>query len=157
MFPGDLVKDLATSNDHTSSSRAIEEAEKYMKQCSKTAQDRTVINMIPQDRKVVAKSPSIESPSTAAREDISQAAFCQSLEEDARERAERRKERGVKGKEAKRLGNKAFREGNFEEAVKFFTDAIKDTPWDITLYTNRAVVSEQHGVITFITDYHEVF
>ena len=69
-----------------------------------------------------------------------QTAFFQSVEEDAKERAERRREREMRGKEAKKKGNKAFREGNFDEALQHFSDAIRETPWDLTLYTNRALV-----------------
>ena len=62
------------------------------------------------------------------------------LEEDARERGERRKEREAQGKEHKKRGNESFRAGQFETAVKEFSVALEHTPWDISLYTNRALV-----------------
>ena len=67
--------------------------------------------------------------------------FCQALEEDAQERAERRKERERVGREKKRKGNEAFRKEEYDFAVKHYTEAIQQMPWDVTLYTNRALVS----------------
>ena len=66
--------------------------------------------------------------------------FCQALEEDARERAERRKEGERVGKERKKRGNKAFRREEYDSAVEHYTEAIQQMPWDLTLYTNRALV-----------------
>ena len=68
------------------------------------------------------------------------AEFCHALEEDARERGERRKEREVKGKAKKKRGNEAFRRGEYASSIEHFTEAIAQTPWDISLYTNRALV-----------------
>ena len=66
--------------------------------------------------------------------------FCQALEEDAHERAERRKEAERAGKERKRRGNEAFRREKYNSAVEHYTEAIQQMPWDVTLYTNRALV-----------------
>ena len=64
------------------------------------------------------------------------------LEEDARERGERRKEREAQGRDHKKRGNTAFRAGQFENAVTEFSVALRHTPWDISLYTNRALVCQ---------------
>ena len=69
--------------------------------------------------------------------------FCQALEEDARERAEGRKERERVGREKKRKGNEAFRKEEYHSAVEHYTEAIQQMPWDVTLYTNRALVSSK--------------
>ena len=61
--------------------------------------------------------------------------FMKTLEEDARERGERRKEREAQGRDHKKRGNTA---GQFENAVTEFSVALRHTPWDISLYTNRA-------------------
>ena len=67
--------------------------------------------------------------------------FYKAVEEDAHERAERRKEREKAGKELKKKGTEAFRREEFEEAADLYSRAIKETPWDISLYTNMALVS----------------
>ena len=69
--------------------------------------------------------------------------FCQALEEDAQERAERRKERERVGRERKRKGNEAFRKEEYHSAVEHYTEAIQQMPWDVSLYTNRALVSSE--------------
>ena len=66
--------------------------------------------------------------------------FMKTLEEDARERGERRKEREALGREHKRRGNEAFRAEQFDTAVEEFSAALKHTPLDISLHTNRALV-----------------
>ena len=66
--------------------------------------------------------------------------YLRALEEDAKERSERRKAKEKLGKEHKRLGNTAFKRGDFEAAITAYSEAIREMPWDITLYTNRAQV-----------------
>ncbi len=56
------------------------------------------------------------------------------------ERGERRRRREEEGKRLKKEGNKAFRREDYSRAVACFTEAIAQSPWDITLYTNRALV-----------------
>jgi hypothetical protein len=136
----ELVRDLTTAEDHSSTAKALEKADQYIssppttkqKEEVKTVQDRTVINRAEPSGGVSVGGVGVNSD---------QAAFLQSLEEDARERGERRKEREARGKEAKKKGNKAFKVGDYESAVQYFTEGIRETPWDITLYTNRALVS----------------
>ena len=67
--------------------------------------------------------------------------FCKAIEEDAHERAERRKEREKLGREWKRKGTQAFRKQEFQAAVDNYSQAIEQCPWDISLYTNLALVS----------------
>ena len=62
------------------------------------------------------------------------------MEQDAEERAQRRVEREEKGRELKRAGNAAFRSGQYDIALARYTAAIESTPWDTSLYTNRAQV-----------------
>jgi tetratricopeptide (TPR) repeat protein len=38
----------------------------------------------------------------------------------------------------KELGNEQFKAKNFEQAIKFYTDAIAENPTDHTIYGNRS-------------------
>ena len=62
------------------------------------------------------------------------------MEQDADERAKRRTERETKGRELKGEGNAAFRSGQYDIAVARYAAALENTPWDTSLYTNRAQV-----------------
>lgn len=145
-LPDEMVKDLVTSKDDASSARALEKADQYIQSPSTDEATR-----ITQDRMLISRSePSELSGGTGDRTGMpvggatgEQAAFLQSLEKDARERGERRKERERRGRDAKQKGNQAFKKGDFENAVKWFTEGMKEAPWDITLYTNRALVSSR--------------
>ena len=71
-------------------------------------------------------------------QNTSQEAFMAALEADSKKRTEARKERHMKANVIKEEGNKAFRANNFEEAVTFYTDAMKIAKDLSPLYTNRA-------------------
>lgn len=140
-----------TSKDHASTAKALEKADQYIQSPdtdeTTTSQDRMLIN-----RSEPSKSSDGVGNRPAQDGGVSvggvtgncvggeQAAFLQSLEEDAQERGEKRKERERKGREVKRKGNQAFKEGDYDSAVRWFTEGVKEAPWDITLYTNRALV-----------------
>ena len=68
--------------------------------------------------------------------------YLRALEEDAKERSKRREAAERLGKEHKRLGNVASQQGDLEAAIASYSEAIKQIPWDVTLYTNRAQVSD---------------
>ena len=56
-----------------------------------------------------------------------------------------RKDRKEKGKGEIRQGaqkheNTTFKQGDFETAIRSYSEAIKQTPYDVFLYTNRAQV-----------------
>jgi hypothetical protein len=57
-----------------------------------------------------------------AAQDASQAAFLSVLEQDANERYMRRKEDTRVANELKDKGNAEFKNGNFEEAVRFYSE-----------------------------------
>ena len=126
---------MVTSTNDASSTDALKKADNYLMKSSKeeckTKQDRLVIN------KATPQSEPTD-------EQVNAASFCRSVEEDAKERAERRNEREVKGKDLKRKGNSFFKSGDYEKALKCFADALQETPWDVTLYTNRALVRDSH-------------
>ena len=67
--------------------------------------------------------------------------YLRALEEDAKERSERRKAKEKLARENKRVGNIAFKRGDYDAAIAAYSEAIHEVPWDVTLYTNRAQVS----------------
>lgn len=67
--------------------------------------------------------------------------YLRALEEDAKERSERRKAKEKLARENKRVGNITFKREDYDAAMVAYTEAIHEIPWDVTLYTNRAQVS----------------
>ena len=62
------------------------------------------------------------------------------VEEDAAERQKQKEKDEKVANELKEKGNKAFKQGDFDDAIKFYTDAIAVVKDNTVLYTNRAQV-----------------
>ena len=62
------------------------------------------------------------------------------VEEDAAERQKQKEKDEKVANELKEKGNKAFKQGNFDDAIKYYTDAIAVVKDNAVLYTNRAQV-----------------
>ncbi|KAJ8020923.1 Tetratricopeptide repeat protein 12 [Holothuria leucospilota] len=69
---------------------------------------------------------------------LDQQTFLKSIETDAAERAVRRKEKTKIAVKLKEEGNKAFKEGDYETAVKFYSEGLTQIRDMVVLYTNRA-------------------
>jgi tetratricopeptide (TPR) repeat protein len=104
-----------------------------------TCNSRTVINQDAFNNWDAGKvTPPPGSSSHFSGDAMDSAAFMAAMEEDCRERAERRKRHEKEAEQLKLLGNKQFTEGNYEKAVEFYTSALKEVrDWTI-LWTNRA-------------------
>ncbi|XP_031848246.2 tetratricopeptide repeat protein 12 [Nomia melanderi] len=76
---------------------------------------------------------------TNSEEQMSQEAFMRTVEKDAKERAENRKIRNERAETFKRIGNGAFKEGNCEKAVTYYTKAIEQRKDSSVLWNNRAL------------------
>ncbi|CAH2320125.1 tetratricopeptide repeat 12 isoform X1 [Pelobates cultripes] len=72
------------------------------------------------------------------RVEMSQDNFLQELEQDAKQRAEKRKENQTLAKALKDLGNEAFAKGDYETAVQRYTEGLEKLRDMQVLYTNRA-------------------
>ena len=135
------MKGLVTSEDGAASDAALEKADGFLQRSSKedckTIEDKLIIN----------KSSNVASSSNGHKEEMDVSSFCKSVEEDARERAARRKERERKGKDIKKKANSSFKSGDYEKALEQYALALKETPWDTTLHTNRALVRSSFGVL----------
>ncbi|XP_072547286.1 tetratricopeptide repeat protein 12 isoform X2 [Salminus brasiliensis] len=64
--------------------------------------------------------------------------FMKALEKDAAERQRRRQVNEERAKALKEKGNKAFAQGDYEVAVKFYTEGLEQLRDMQALYTNRA-------------------
>lgn len=62
------------------------------------------------------------------------------VEEDAAERQKQKEKDEKIANELKEKGNKAFKKGDFDGAIKYYTDAIAVVKDNTILYTNRAQV-----------------
>ncbi|KAI4904545.1 hypothetical protein NFI96_029606 [Prochilodus magdalenae] len=69
---------------------------------------------------------------------VSSEIFMKALEKDAEERRKRRQVKEELAKALKEKGNKAFALGDYEVAVKFYTEGLEQLRDMQTLYTNRA-------------------
>ena len=62
------------------------------------------------------------------------------VEQDASERHRRKKEDEAKADDLKKRGNEYFKNGDFQTAIKFYTQAITFVNDNPLLFTNRAQV-----------------
>lgn len=86
------------------------------------------------NRTVINKS-STNNDSTSNSKD----AFMRSVEWDAKQRADDRKMRNERAETYKRIGNGAFKEGDYEKALTYFTRAIEFRKDSTVLWNNRAL------------------
>ncbi|CAK9833615.1 Tetratricopeptide repeat protein 12 [Anthophora retusa] len=77
---------------------------------------------------------------------MSQEAFMRSVEKDAKERAEDRKIRNERAEMLKTIGNGAFKEGNYEKAITYFSKALEQRKDSTVLWNNRALSYIQLGL-----------
>lgn len=65
--------------------------------------------------------------------------FMKSVEDDAKKRAEDRKIRNERAETLKRIANGAFKEGDYEKAVTFYSKALEQRKDSSVLWNNRAL------------------
>ncbi|XP_014224833.1 tetratricopeptide repeat protein 12-like [Trichogramma pretiosum] len=70
---------------------------------------------------------------------MSQEAFMRGVEEDVKKRAANRKICNERAETYKRIGNSAFKDGNYEKAVTYFTKAVEQRKDSSVLWNNRAL------------------
>ncbi|CAB1347520.1 unnamed protein product, partial [Coregonus sp. 'balchen'] len=132
----DLVKEL-NSSDVTSQQRAVEKADCYIaalkekEEPCKTLLNRTVINTNPSQR-APAPTGSQNYPSSSADN------FMKIMENDAEDRHKRRQMKQEKANALKEKGNVAYAQGEYETAVKLYSDGLDERRDMQPLYTNRA-------------------
>ncbi|XP_026671681.1 tetratricopeptide repeat protein 12-like [Ceratina calcarata] len=93
------------------------------------------------DRTVINKCLVDENP-----ERTSQEVFMKNVEKDAKQRSEDRKIRNERAETLKTIGNGAFKEGNYEKAVTYYSKAIEQRKDSAVLWNNRALSYIQLGL-----------
>ncbi|XP_041665479.1 tetratricopeptide repeat protein 12 [Cheilinus undulatus] len=124
----ELVKDLNSSNVELQQ-EAMEKADcliTAMEEPFKTKVNKTKINTNPP----LQPSLSLQNESTER--------FMKIMEWDAEERSKRRAKKERKAAALKEKGNEAFAQGDYETAVKYYSDGLEELRDMWPLYTNRA-------------------
>ncbi|XP_011870133.1 PREDICTED: uncharacterized protein LOC105563279 [Vollenhovia emeryi] len=91
------------------------------------------------DRSVINKYPSKEDDPSSDPNKMSQEMFMRGIEEDAKKRAADRKIRNERAETFKRIANGAFKEGDYEKAVTYYSKAIEQRKDSSVLWNNRAL------------------
>ncbi|KAG5305912.1 TTC12 protein, partial [Pseudoatta argentina] len=91
------------------------------------------------DRSVINKYPSKEHDSNNDPNQMSREVFMKSVEKDAKKRAEERKIRNERAETLKRIANGAFKEGDYEKAVTYYSKALEQRKDSSVLWNNRAL------------------
>ncbi|XP_051534806.1 tetratricopeptide repeat protein 12 isoform X1 [Myxocyprinus asiaticus] len=130
----ELVKEL-NSSDVSCQEKAVEKTDQFIaslereKPCQ-TKINKTIINAYPssENRPLYVQCISSQNPES----------FMRILEKDAEERRQRREMKVEKANSLREKGNEAFTQGDYETAVKFYTEGLDQLRDMQTLYTNRA-------------------
>ncbi|KYN14296.1 Tetratricopeptide repeat protein 12 [Trachymyrmex cornetzi] len=91
------------------------------------------------DRSVINKYPSKEHDSNNDPNQMAREAFMKSVENDAKKRAEERKIKNERAETLKRIANGAFKEGDYEKAVTYYSKALEHRKDSSVLWNNRAL------------------
>ncbi|XP_011157329.2 tetratricopeptide repeat protein 12-like isoform X2 [Solenopsis invicta] len=91
------------------------------------------------NRSVINKYPSKEDEPSNDPNKMSREMFMKSMEDDAKKRAEARKIRNERAETLKRIANGAFKEGDYEKAVTYYSKALEQRKDSSVLWNNRAL------------------
>ncbi|KAG9348571.1 hypothetical protein JZ751_002307 [Albula glossodonta] len=130
-----LVKELNSSSGGCQE-RAMEEADRLISSWEKDESCKTRLN-----RTVINTNPSKhDTAPTGVQGDceMSSENFMRILEQDAKDRAERRKENEALANALKTKGNEAYARGDYGTAVLHYSDGLQKLRSMPALYTNRA-------------------
>ncbi|XP_067306918.1 tetratricopeptide repeat protein 12 isoform X2 [Pseudorasbora parva] len=130
----ELVKEL-NSSDVSCQEKALAKADQFITSLEQGEPCKTKIN-----KTVINRHPSSENGALNTQYESSQnpANFLRTLEKDAEERSQRRKMKEEKANALREQGNEAFTQGDYETAVRFYTEGLEHLRDMQALYTNRA-------------------
>lgn len=142
------VKDLAKPGADTV--EVVKNADQLLKKFNHDDDDKlvplnkTVINQAAFDNWQSGPPPtapnaeSIPSVQEQGGGESSQAAFMAALEQDAKERGERRRKNDAEANRLKEKGNEVYQKGNYSEAADYYSQALSVFKLNTKLWTNRA-------------------
>ncbi|XP_059389138.1 tetratricopeptide repeat protein 12-like isoform X2 [Carassius carassius] len=130
----ELVKEFSSSDVYRRE-KAIAKADQFISSLEQKEPCQTKIN-----KTVINKSPSSENCPANIQYESGQnpEIFLRILEKDAEERRLRRKMKEEKANALREQGNEAFTQGDYETAVRFYTEGLEQLRDMQALYTNRA-------------------
>ncbi|XP_076758250.1 tetratricopeptide repeat protein 12 [Xylocopa sonorina] len=138
-----IVNKLASSNPEEQAHGQILADEILASRAERNISEDTELK-IKTNRTVINKCSIDKNEST--QEQISQEAFKRSVEKDAKERAENRRIRNERAETLKTIGNGAFKDGNYEKAVTYYSKALEQRKDSTVLWNNRALSYIQLGL-----------
>ncbi|XP_016379430.1 tetratricopeptide repeat protein 12-like [Sinocyclocheilus rhinocerous] len=130
----ELVKEL-NSSVVSRQEKAVAKEDQFISSLEQKEPCKTKIN-----KTVMNKNPSSENGPVNIQYESSQNPenFLRILEKDAEERRLRRKMKEEKANALREQGNEAFTQGDYETAVRFYTEGLEQLRDMQALYTNRA-------------------
>ncbi|XP_064601806.1 tetratricopeptide repeat protein 12-like isoform X2 [Liolophura sinensis] len=133
-----IVKGLNSSKDEEVKV-AVQKADEKLAHIKAQAEDISSECKTGVNRTVINKSVKDEFGDPKIQSGMSQELFMKAMEDDAKERAQRRKVNEKAATKLKEEGNEEFKSGNYEKAVELYSKALNKHRDSHVLYTNRAM------------------
>ncbi|XP_019639417.1 PREDICTED: tetratricopeptide repeat protein 12-like [Branchiostoma belcheri] len=131
-----IIKGMA-SGDAEAQQKACQAADEKLGKIGKTPVDNTGVNRTVINQRAFNEMDT-EQQQPATPGEMGQEAFMDFIEKDAAERAARKKEQRKEATVLKDQGNAAFKSGDFQTAVDFYTQGLEKLKDFKELWTNRA-------------------
>ncbi|XP_078659346.1 tetratricopeptide repeat protein 12-like [Branchiostoma floridae x Branchiostoma belcheri] len=132
-----IIKGMA-SGDAEAQQKACQAADEKLGKIRKTPVDNTGVNRTVINQRAFNEMDTEQQQQPGTPGEMGQEAFMDFIEKDAAERAARKKEQRKEATVLKDQGNAAFKSGDFQTAVDFYTQGLEKLKDFKELWTNRA-------------------
>ncbi|KAI8521110.1 Tetratricopeptide repeat protein 12 [Branchiostoma belcheri] len=132
-----IIKGMA-SGDAEAQQKACQAADEKLGKIGKTPVDNTGVNRTVINQRAFNEMDTGQQQVSGTPGEMGQEAFMDFIEKDAAERAARKKEQRKEATVLKDQGNAAFKSGDFQTAVDFYTQGLEKLKDFKELWTNRA-------------------